>query len=166
MTESDNFYNRIPKSLIYISFIPALLLDFIPLANHLYWLPEFSAMMLMYWLINRPQDISIGCAFLLGILVDTATGSPLAQHALAYIFSAYFITRYRRYIVNYHYGMQAVAIWAALLCNELLLSVVHMRFSGSLPDWSILIAPFIGALLWPMLNKIMVSILNLRYLRR
>ena len=84
--ESENLYNRLPKYWIYGSFAVAMLLDFIPLPSHLFhWLPEFTAMMLMYWLINRPQRVDLGTAFVVGVLVDIGTAAPLGQHALSYL---------------------------------------------------------------------------------
>ena len=81
---NENFYSRIPLKLIIISFIVPLILDFIPFSGSIfYWLPEFTALMLYYWLINRPQNVGIGTAFVLGLLVDSGTASPLGEHALA-----------------------------------------------------------------------------------
>ena len=66
MTESETLYSKIQKRLIYISFLLAILIDFIPLSGSLFhWLPEFTALMLMYWIINRPQNVDIGTAFIL-----------------------------------------------------------------------------------------------------
>ena len=71
MTESETLYSKIQKRLIYISFLLAILIDFIPLSGSLFhWLPEFTALMLMYWIINRPQNVDIGTAFILGLLMD------------------------------------------------------------------------------------------------
>lgn len=167
MDNRDNFYSRIPLRLIYLSFSVAMLIDFVPLSGSLfYWLPEFTAMMLYYWLINRPQNVSIGTAFVLGILVDIGTASLLGQHALAYIFSAYLIIRNQRQLALYNYGMQAVVVSVALMINEIILLVIRLRFDGHFPGWLVFLSPFIGALLWPLLNKMMVSILNFRQLRR
>ncbi|RKW30919.1 MAG: rod shape-determining protein MreD, partial [Kingella sp. (in: b-proteobacteria)] len=44
MTESETLYSKIPKRLIYISFLITILIDFIPLSGSLFhWLPEFTA---------------------------------------------------------------------------------------------------------------------------
>ena len=167
MTESETFYSKIPKKLIYISFALTILLDFIPLSGSLfYWLPEFTALMLMYWIINRPQNVNIGTAFLLGLLVDIGTAAPLGQHSLAYMFSAYLVIRNRRQVVLYHYGIQAIVIFAALMCSEIILMLIRWRFTHHFNGWTTLLAPIVGALLWPLLNKIMVSVLNFHYLRR
>lgn len=167
MENKDNFYNRVPKRLIYISFLVMMLIDFIPLpVSSFYWLPEFTAMMLYYWLINRPQSVDIGTAFILGVLVDIGTASLLGQHALAYIFSSYVIIRARRQIILYNYGAQAILVAVALMVNESILAGVRWRFEYQFSGWLLFLSPLIGALLWPLLNKVMVTILNFRQLRR
>ena len=165
--DSENFDNKIPKKLIYLSFVIGILVDFIPFSGSLfYWFPEFSALLLMYWLINRPQNISVGSAFILGLLIDIGTAAPLGEHALAYIFSAYLIIYNRRQIVLYNYGIQAIVVFTALMCNEVILNLVRLKFTHHFNGWTTFLAPLIGALLWPLLNKIMVSILIFYYLRR
>ena len=165
--ESENLYNRLPKYWIYGSFAVAMLLDFIPLPSHLFhWLPEFTAMMLMYWLINRPQRVDMGTAFVVGVLVDIGTAAPLGQHALSYLLASYVMIRSRRQVGLHPYGIQAIAVFFALLCNEVVLTLVRLRFTHNFAGWLVFLAPIVGALLWPMLNKIMVSLLNFRYLRR
>lgn len=167
MREYESSYHRIPLRLIYISFLIVMMLDFIPFSGSLfYWLPEFTAMMLYYWLINRPQSVGIGTAFVLGLLLDIGTASPLGQHALAYIVSAYLIIHYRRQLAIQNYGLQAVMVAVALFLSELILVGIRLRVDQRFVGWLTFLSPFIGALLWPMLNKIMVSILNFRYLRR
>lgn len=167
MTDTDNFYTHIPLRLILISYALAMLVDFIPLSGSLfYWLPEFTAIMLYYWLINRPQSADIGTAFVLGLFIDIGTASPLGQHALAYMVSAYLIIRSRRQIVLYNYGLQAVAVGAALMVCEIILVLIRLRFDNRFSGWLVFLSPFIGAFLWPLLNKVMVSVLNFRQLRR
>ncbi|MBR6877696.1 MAG: rod shape-determining protein MreD [Neisseriaceae bacterium] len=163
---NENFYSRIPLKLIIISFIVPLILDFIPFSGSIfYWLPEFTALMLYYWLINRPQNVGIGTAFVLGLLVDIGTASPLGEHALAYVLSAYLIVYYHRKIYEDD-GLQAVFVGLALLLNEMVQLLVNLRFEHRSTSWGILLSPIMGAFLWPALNKLMVSILNFRQLKR
>ena len=165
--ESESFYSKTSKRFIYTSFVIAIALDFIPLPGQFFhWLPEFTAMMLMLWIINRPQHVGIGTAFVLGLLLDIGTAAPLGEHALAYIFAAYIIVQNRRQLVLYHYGIQSVMVFAALMCSEIILTLARLRFTQHFNGWTVFLAPVVGALLWPLLNKIMVSILNFRYLRR
>lgn len=122
----EDSYHRLPNKLIFGSFVLAMILDFIPFSGSLYWLPEFTALILIYWLINRPQSVNIGVAFFVGLLVDIGTVSPLGAHSLAYMISAYLIIANHHQFVMFNYGFQTVLVLLALLGNELIL--VGIRF--------------------------------------
>ncbi len=167
MTEFNDFYNRIPKGLITWTFVIALLIDLIPFPFDSYaWLPECTALVLLYWVINRPYTVGIVAAFICGIMLDIGITSLLGLHALSYMFMAFFVQKYQRYIVLQSYGFQAVAVFIALMANEIFLMSARLIYTHRLTGWLGLLAPLIGALLWPMLNKIMLYVLNLRRRRR
>ncbi|KLT72096.1 rod shape-determining protein MreD [Neisseria arctica] len=166
MTNFDDFHNRVSKRLISASFAIVMLLDFMPFhADTFFWLPEFSAMMLLYWVINRPQSVGIGIAFIIGLLVDIGTAAPLGQHALSYMLITFLIQQQQRQIILYSSGFQALAVLVALLGNQIILMLVRLMYDHRYNDWLSFIAPFVGALLWPLLSKIMLTILNSRRLR-
>ena len=78
MTDFEDFHNRISKRLIAATFAVAMLLDFMPFSSDgFFWLPEFTALMLLYWAINRPQSVGVGTAFVVGMLTDIGTAAPL-----------------------------------------------------------------------------------------
>ncbi|MDO4877837.1 MAG: rod shape-determining protein MreD [Neisseria sp.] len=163
MTDFNDFYNRLPKGMIASSFAVALLIDLMPFPVESYaWLPEWTAMMLLYWTINRPQTVGIITAFSCGILLDIGITSLLGLHALSYMLMTFFIHKYQRYIVLQSYGFQAVAVFVALMGNQIFLMLARLLYTHRLTGWLGLLAPLIGALLWPMLNKIMLSVSNLR----
>lgn len=166
MNQYEDFYNRAPTKLILLSFIVAMVVDFIPFSGSLYWLPELTALTLIYWLIHRPNNISIGTAFLVGLLMDIGTLSALGAHSLAYMLSGYMIILNHRQFVMRNYGFQAALVWFALACNELILALIRFMAEQRFSGWLILLAPCLGALLWPMLNKLMLSLMNLRRRKR
>lgn len=167
MTDFEDFHNRVPASIIVSSFVLAMLLDFMPFPFEVFfWLPEFTALVLLYWALHKPQTVGIGIAFVVGLLVDIGTASLLGQHALAYMVMVFFIQHHQRQIVLYHYGFQAVVVLAALLCSQAVLAVVRLMHDQRFAEWPAFVGPFVGALLWPLLSKMMLSILNSRRLRR
>lgn len=167
MTDFEDFYGRIPKRLIIGSLAVAMLLDFIPLPPHLFfWLPDFTAMILLYWAINRPQAVGIGAAFVCGLLIDTGTAAPLGMHALAYMAMIFVTQHYQRQIRLHSYDFQAVSVLAALLGSQAVLMLVRLFYSHQLAGWLHFTGALAGALLWPLLNKFMLFILNLISQRR
>lgn len=63
----------------------AILLDFMPFPfDVFFWLPELTALALLYWVMYLPNRIGMGTAFLIGLLVDVGTAASLGLHALSY----------------------------------------------------------------------------------
>ncbi|WP_274572408.1 rod shape-determining protein MreD [Neisseria leonii] len=167
MTDFEDFYGRIPKSLIIGSLAFAMLLDFIPLPQDLFfWLPDLTALVLLYWAINRPRTIGIGTAFVCGLLIDAGTAAPLGMHALAYMAMIFVTQQYQRQIRLHSYDFQAVSVLAALAGSQAVLMLVRLFDSHRLGGWLNFTGALTGALLWPLLNKIMLLILNLISQRR
>ncbi|MFS6936987.1 rod shape-determining protein MreD [Neisseria animaloris] len=167
MTDFEDFHSRVPKRIVISSFIVVMLLDFMPFPFEVFfWLPEFTALILLYWALHRPQLIGVGTAFSIGLLIDIGTAAPLGMHALSYMLMIFIIQQRQRQIILYSYGFQAVAILGALLCNRIALALVRLLYDHRFTDLPGFIAPFVGALLWPLLSKAMLTILNSRRLRR
>lgn len=157
MIEFDHIYRQIGKKHIAASFALSLLLDFIALPRPFaYWLPEFTALLLVFWLLHRPQNIGISMAFVIGLLLDIGSGTPLGQHALAFSVAAFIVGQQQRKILSYAFGMQSVAVFGILMLIQLLVVLVYYFYEHHFNSWGLLISPFIGALLWPLLNNLML----------
>jgi rod shape-determining protein MreD len=68
---------------IVFSLIAALLLNFLPLGRAPY-MPDFLALVLMFWAVHQPRRVGIGVAFVFGLAMDVHQVALLGQHALAY----------------------------------------------------------------------------------
>lgn len=146
---------HVPLKRVLWSFALCMVADFVPFAEPLYWLPEWSALMLMYWLVHNPRRIGLGAAFVLGLLVDIGTVSPLGGHSLAYCLSAYWLMRHHRRFGLQNDGFQALMVGAALAGNEAVLALVHLLTEQRFAGWQIFYAPLTALILWPLLNRIM-----------
>ena len=163
MTQFDNIYRHTRNRLIAASFAVSLLLDFMPLPlPFAYWLPEFTALMLIFWLLHRPQNIGISMAFVIGLLLDIGSGAPLGLHALAFILAAYLVHRQQRQILLYAFGMQSLAVFGVLMLIQLTVMAVYFLNEHQFGSWGLLISPFIGAFLWPLLNNLMLTLTSIR----
>ncbi|EGV36446.1 rod shape-determining protein MreD [Neisseria weaveri LMG 5135] len=131
-----------------------------------FWIPQFTALMLLYWVINRPHSVGVGIAFIVGLLVDVGTASPVGQHALSYMLITFLTQQQQRQITLYSYGFQAIAVLIALLANQIILMLIQLIHSHRFSGWLDFSAPFVGAFLWPLLSKIMLAVLNSRHIYR
>lgn len=159
MSQLKEFYVRIPKKLIFISFILGMVVDFTSISQTLHWLPDITLLILIYWLATCPQYINLGLSFVVGLLVDVGTTSPLGSHTLAYILAAYPIIMNHRQFGVQNYGFQAVLVLLAISLAEVVLVLVSWWSANKLPDWSILAAPVVGAVLWLVINKLLTGLI-------
>ena len=100
MNDFDDSYRAMPVGVIAASFAVTMLVDFMPFPfDVFFWLPELTALMLLYWSMHHPQRVGMGIAFLLGLIVDAATAATLGLHALSYTVMVYFVLNTRRQII-------------------------------------------------------------------
>ena len=167
MNEFDDSFHAVPLSMVVVTFIVAMLLDFMPFPfDVFFWLPELTALTLLYWTMQRPQAVGMGVAFVVGLLVDIGTAASLGLHALSYTVMVFFVLSYHRQIMLYGHVMQILVVLAALLCNQALLVAARLFLNHQIITWQSFIAPFIGALLWPLLSQLMVILINFSRSRR
>ena len=166
MNDFDDSSPVIPLPVILVSFLVALLLDFMLFPFEVFfWLPEWTALTLLYWAMQRPQWLGMGAAFVLGLLVDVGTATSLGLHALSYTVMVFFIVRRHRQIMLYGYMMQLLVVAAALLCNQAVLVVARLFLNHQVITWQSFIAPLLGALVWPLFSQLLLVLTQFRRAR-
>ncbi|WP_107842545.1 rod shape-determining protein MreD [Neisseria sicca] len=161
MNDFDDSYRAMPVGVIAASFAVTMLVDFMPFPfDVFFWLPELTALMLLYWSMHHPQRVGMGIAFLLGLIVDAATAATLGLHALSYTVMVYFVLNTRRQIMLYGHIMQIGAVLVALFCHQAVLVAARLFLNNQIITWQSFIAPLAGALLWPFLSQLMLMLTN------
>ena len=147
----------VKRRFIFMTFLLAVLVEMVPLPHgSTRWLPDFISLVLLYWVINQPRRVSVGIAFLMGLLADIATAGMLGQHALAYSVTAYLALSRQRQLIMFNLGQQALSVLALMLCNQSIMVVARMLTGSAFVGWSYFLPPVIGALLWPLLTKLLL----------
>ena len=76
-------------------FVVALVMELAPWpAGFQAFKPSWLILVLLYWTLALPDRVSIGLAFLLGVLWDIVLGSILGVHALVLSITFYFVSKY------------------------------------------------------------------------
>ena len=135
--------------LLPVSLLAALVLGLLPLPV---WLqpfrPNWLALVLVYWLIEAPDRVGLGIAFLMGLAVDITFGSLLGEHALRLVTMAFIVQRFRAQLRFFPVSQQALAV-AGLLLNDLVISAaVHLALGEPLLPPAFWWAPVVGMALW------------------
>lgn len=157
MDRPQELLKPIKRSFIYTTFLIGMLIELVPLpAGSTRWIPDFVGMLILYWVINQPSRVNIGTAFVLGLIADVATADLFGQHALAYSITSFLALLRQRQLVMFNLGLQALAVMALMLTNQLIMMVARMATGASFVGWGYFIPPLISALLWPLLTKLLL----------
>ena len=71
MNDFDDSYRAVPLHIMAASLIVMMILDFMPFSfDGFFWLPEMTALMLLYWTLHQPQRAGMGLAFAIGLIVE------------------------------------------------------------------------------------------------
>ncbi len=136
--------------IIFISFILALMLSILPLPPVLNAMqPQWVLLVLIYWVMALPRQISVGIAFIMGLLVDTLNGQLLGQNALIMTFISYWIAKFHHYLDVQPLWQQAFSLFCLVSLYQLytLCFELHLGFSSNL-FWSHILSIFTSVLLW------------------
>lgn len=140
---------------IYLSLIIALVLCYIP-TGRTPGVPDWVALVLMFWCIREPQRMGMGAAFVAGVLIDIGQGAAMGQHALAYVILAYLSGAVSRRLLWFESPQQAIHILPLLLLAQGLMVVVRLIAGAEFPGWWYFASSLTGALLWAPLSFILL----------
>jgi len=155
LSASHQILQPVRVSTIIASFALALFLDFLPWRD-LRLVPDFVALVLMFWCVRQPRRVGLGVAWTLGLITDAGNGVLLGQHALAYSLLAFLGIWLSRRILWFGPGLQALHVGAILLVAQSMALLVRVAAGNDFPGWPIFVGPVAGALLWPLVTWLLL----------
>ena len=141
---------------IWSSLIAALLLDMLPLGR-VPWMPDFLALVLVFWNVHQPLRVGIGVAFMFGLGMDVHQSSLLGQHALSYTALSFFATMIHRRLLWFTVPSQALQILPLFLAAQAVSLIVRMIAGGMFPGWDLVLAPVFQSMLWPVATWLLLA---------
>ena len=155
MLASSQILQPVRASTIIASFVIALLLNFLPWRD-LRLVPDFVALVLVFWCVRQPRLVGLGVAWALGLITDAGNGVLLGQHALAYSIIAFLGIWLSRRILWFGTGLQALHVGAILLVGQAVALLVRVIAGDGFPGWALLVGPLAGAILWPLVSWLLL----------
>ena len=134
----------------------AFLLNIVPFGR-VPAMPDFLALVLVFWNVHQSRRIGVGVAFFFGLLMDVHSGAVLGQHALAYTLLSFFAVTIHRRLLWFTVPSQAVQILPLFLAAQAVSLVVHLIAGGMFPGWGLLLAPVFEAMLWPVATLLLLA---------
>ncbi len=137
--------------LILLSFILALLCMVFPLFDAWqWWRPEFLALLVIYWVMMLPQQLSMLLIWCVGCLQDLLAGVALGQHALSLLVVAYVCLLSYQRIRNYVIWKQSFFIFVIIGLHQLIGNWVHSLYGGGAKSLIFLLPALTTAFIWPL----------------
>ena len=153
---SDQLLLPVNPLFVWMTLVVALVLNVVPLGRTPA-MPDFLALVLVFWNVHQSRRVGIGVAFAFGLLMDVQGGSLLGQHALAYTLLSFFAVAVHRRLLWFAVPAQAMQILPLFLAAQAVSLVIRMIAGGMFPGWELILAPVFQALLWPLATWLLLA---------
>ncbi|MBX9817350.1 MAG: rod shape-determining protein MreD [Burkholderiaceae bacterium] len=145
---------------IWGSLVAALLLNMVNnmgLWGRAAWAPDVLAVVLVFWTVHQPLRVSIGAAFVFGLLMDVHQGGLLGQHAMAYTVLSFLAITVHRRLLWFTVPSQAAQVFPLFVVAHALELLLRLLGGGTFPGWWVLLAPIVEAALWPLASIVLLA---------
>lgn len=145
--------NIILQSLIVVcTIIVALVMEISPWASGFQsFRPAWVVMVMLYWILAIPNKVSIGSAFVVGIMWDLVLGSILGVHALVLSVFAYLIALNHLILRNLSLWQQSLLVVAFIFIIRLSIFLIESILHSAVFNWQEIFGALTSGLLWPWL---------------
>ena len=134
----------------------ALMLNMLPIGRTP-WLPDFLALVMVFWAVHQPLRIGVGAAFMFGLAMDVHQASLLGQHALAYTALSFFAITIHRRLLWFTVPSQAVQVFPLFAAAHAISILIRIIAGANFPGWDIILAPVFEAMLWPVVSVMLLA---------
>lgn len=148
----------LPANPVFIwgSLLLAMIVNMVPLGRTP-WMPDLLALVLVFWSVHQPLRVGIVAAFVFGLAMDVHETGLLGQHALAYTALSYFAITIHRRLLWFSVPSQALQVLPLFVAAHAIQLAVRMMAGGTFPGMSLLLAPVIESLLWPLMSILLLA---------
>ncbi|WP_040975464.1 rod shape-determining protein MreD [Necropsobacter massiliensis] len=147
-------------------FIVAMVLEIAPWpAGMQSFKPAWVVLVLLYWVLAIPTKVSIGSAFLLGVVWDLVLGSILGVHALVLSVFAYLIALNYLILRNLSLWMQSLLVILFVFAVRLGIFFIELLLHNANFNSQEIFGAIASGILWPWVFLLLRKIrrqLNLR----
>jgi rod shape-determining protein MreD len=152
----DDVLLPVNRGFIAFTFSAAFLLNLLPWGRA--WpMPDFIAMVVVYWALYQPRRVGIGVAFAFGLLMDVHAGALLGQHALAYSLLAYGAISLHRRLPWFGPVGRMLHLLPLFLIGQGCSLITRLAAGDAFPGPGYFLPSFLATLLWPVVERLLVA---------
>ncbi|MEO6270321.1 MAG: rod shape-determining protein MreD [Lautropia sp.] len=155
---SRDEYLLLPASRAYIALtiLMATILNILPWGRDL-GIPDFVALVLVFWNVHQPRKVGIGIGFLLGLLMDVHSSSALGERALLYSLLSYGAWFMHRRVPWFRIGGQMLHVLPLFILAQFVVVLVRMATGAPMPGWGLFLQWVSTMLLWPIADLLLLA---------
>ena len=120
--------------------------------------PFWMLIFFIYWIIYTDTKALYLFALIFGLLTDILQGSILGQNALALLTSSAFIFNVKKSFYVSNLTTQQVYVFFACLIYLIALISTHVAIQGFDFNWLIILSPFTGGIIWPLVRLFLAKL--------
>lgn len=141
---------------ILLFFIAALVMELAPWPTGFQaFKPSWLILVLTYWVLAIPNKVSIGVAFLLGVVWDLVLGSTLGIHALVLSIAFYFIAKNYLVLRNLSLWFQSLLVIIFVFAIRFAIFLVELFLHSAVFNWQEIFGAIASGILWPWVFLLM-----------
>ena len=141
---------------ILLFFIAALVMELAPWpVGFQAFKPSWLILVLTYWALAIPNKVSIGMAFLLGVIWDLVLGSTLGIHALVLSIAFYFIAKNYLVLRNLSLWLQSLLVIIFVFAIRVAIFLVELFLHSAAFNWQEIFGAIASGILWPWVFLLM-----------
>ncbi|NVK11107.1 MAG: rod shape-determining protein MreD [Gammaproteobacteria bacterium] len=137
-----------------VSVLLVLVLTVFPLGEIIFQ-PSWGAMLVVFWCLYFAASLSLGSAFLLGILLDGFSGTLLGSHALSFCIVAYLTTLMNNRLVMFTWLQRALFVFVLIGISQIVLNWTLTLRGEAMSGFSYLYSAASSAVVWPLWSVVM-----------
>ncbi|PID43168.1 MAG: rod shape-determining protein MreD [Gammaproteobacteria bacterium] len=151
---------RVSWGLAFFSFFFAFVLSIVYMPPWLQlWRPDWTAMVLLFWVVTVPNRVGLVFAWFIGLFQDVVEGALLGMNALAFAVIAYLLASlYQRFKV-FPLIQQSVMVFLIIGINLMICHLVKSLTGVSAAGLVYLYPAISSAVLWPFFF-LMMEVVN------
>jgi rod shape-determining protein MreD len=119
--------------------------------------PDFVALVLVFWNIHQPRLVGIGVAFLMGILMDVHASAVLGERALAYSLLSFGALALHRRLPWFRLGGQMLHVLPLFALAQIVVVLVRMSVGAPFPGLVYFLPCLSCTLLWPLADVLLLA---------
>lgn len=144
-----------------LTLLCALLLTFVPMPEWTVWIrPLWVPLVFCFWAQNYPDQVGVGLAWILGLLMDLMLGTLLGVHALLLSLFAFVIAKFHKRWRVFPSVQQAAVIFILMLLYLCIQYWIHGLLGRPPGTWKYWLPALSSALLWPPLSSFLLRFKN------